>query len=129
DTPSYEQAFLTIDTGSFQAELNRFKGTKSFFEKNEKEKMKDGLLQQLKPFVKQYIEAHEQIMTVDYEEQWHALLKWAHNHAIDDNDIYISNSFSMMRETTYMAILQQNYTILDTIHNAIQIKTCGSMSS
>src|SRR5690625_7680615 len=50
DTPAYEQAFLTIDTGSFQAELNRFKGTKSFFEKNEKEKMKDGLLKQLKPF-------------------------------------------------------------------------------
>src|SRR5690625_7337978 len=76
DTPAYEQAFLTIDTGSFQAELNRFKGTKSFFEKNEKEKMKDGLLKQLKPFVKQYIETHEQKMTVYYEEQWSALIEW-----------------------------------------------------
>ena len=122
DTPAYEQAFLTIDTGHFQSELNRFKGTKSFFEKNEKEKMKDGLLQQLKPFVNRYIDTHEKIMIVAYEEQWHTLFKWAQNHAIDDIESYISNSFSMMRETPDMAVLQQKYVILDTIHNAIQIK-------
>src|SRR5699024_271117 len=40
-TPDYEQAFLNIDYSKFEHALKTFKNTKSFFEKNEREKMKD----------------------------------------------------------------------------------------
>src|SRR5690625_5885460 len=40
-TPDYEQAFLDIDYSKVDHALKTFKNTKSFFEKNEREKMKD----------------------------------------------------------------------------------------
>src|SRR5690625_5638702 len=41
DTPSYEQAFLTMDLKEFNQALNLFKGTKAFFVKGERETMQE----------------------------------------------------------------------------------------
>src|SRR5699024_2682756 len=40
-TPEYNQAFLDIDYTIFDQALKTFKNTKSFFEKNQREEMKD----------------------------------------------------------------------------------------
>src|SRR5690625_7764686 len=60
-TPDYEQAFLNIDYSKFDHALKTFKNTKSFFEKNEREKMKDMFYEILDDESKIYLDENEVI--------------------------------------------------------------------
>ncbi|MFB4169128.1 dynamin family protein [Virgibacillus sp. JSM 102003] len=73
-TPVYYQAFAELDVQTFHKELKRFNGTKAFFVKNEKEKMKEEIFNRLSPFAKKYIEESHQRMSDVYTEQWNVIL-------------------------------------------------------
>lgn len=122
DTPTYKQAFATIETEQFKFILNSFKGTKSFFERNEKEKMKESLFNALKPYMQKYINRHEDIMTDVYVNQWHTLFNRAQEHAAKDIEVYISNNLAMMNDTPDIDVLNQRLAKLDIIYDKIQTK-------
>lgn len=56
DPLEFSPAFEGTDESSFKHELSIFKNPKSFFEKNEKQKMSDSLHETLKPLAKAYVE-------------------------------------------------------------------------
>ena len=62
DTPNYEQAFSNIDLSIFNQALKIFKNTRSFFEQNEREKMKEKFYEILQPEAKQYIDEQRKVM-------------------------------------------------------------------
>src|SRR5699024_12187171 len=69
-TPEYEQAFTNVNVNLFTSALKVFKNTKSFFEQNEREKMKDQFYDILQPLAKDYLLIQKEIMENTYREQW-----------------------------------------------------------
>ncbi|OZU90196.1 hypothetical protein CIL03_03370 [Virgibacillus indicus] len=115
ETPSYTEAFRSIDTKQFEKVLATFKGTKAFFEKNEKEIMKDNLYSELKPLAKQYIEKNKSIMSDSYLEQWSILRNELKSSAIHSLETHVNNALKMISSSVDMAILKENYTVLEDI--------------
>src|SRR5699024_284127 len=69
DTPDYIQAFETINMAIFQDALNVFKNLRSFFEQNERERMKDKFYETLEPEIHRYLEEQRGLMEQVYYEQ------------------------------------------------------------
>ncbi len=74
DTPNYEQAFTNIDLSIFNQALKIFKNTRTFFEQNEREKMKEKFYEILQPKAKQYLDEQQKVMEASYNEQWLTLV-------------------------------------------------------
>jgi predicted GTPase len=55
DTPTFESAFENVSEKSFNEALSLYKNPKSFFEKNEKQKMVEELTKVLEPLTKEYL--------------------------------------------------------------------------
>ncbi|MDC3416274.1 dynamin family protein [Aquibacillus salsiterrae] len=88
DTPTFSQAFDRIDLNQFDRSLTIFKNTKSFFEKNEKEKMKESLLEQLTPFIEAYLEGNKTVLSEHYREKWKTLVEQTKQQAIKSTKQY-----------------------------------------
>ncbi|WP_226034832.1 dynamin family protein [Aquibacillus saliphilus] len=73
ETPIFESAFLNLDTSVFYKALAIFKNTKSFFEKNEKEAMKDEIFNILSPYVQSYLSSQKEKIILTYKQQWERL--------------------------------------------------------
>ncbi len=69
-TPTYEQAFTTSDRDIYADVLKTFKNTKSFFEQNERETMKDMFYDIMQPEAKQYLDDNKQLMREHYQSEW-----------------------------------------------------------
>lgn len=69
-TPEIQEPFKHVKSGYFDQELNLFKNTKSFFEQNEKEKMKEALQVKIKPLLEEYINAQKEDLVEYYLPQW-----------------------------------------------------------
>src|SRR5690625_2975563 len=69
-TPSYEQAFTTLNRNIYADVLKTFKNTKSFFEQNERETMKDMFYDIMQPEAKQYLDDNKQTMREHYQSEW-----------------------------------------------------------
>ncbi|MGY0691684.1 dynamin family protein [Virgibacillus sp. FSP13] len=104
-TPEYQQAFTGLDQQVFQKSLTLFKGTKAFFEKNEKERMKEEIYQTLVPFAQQYIDENKEKMVETYRKQWDQVIKSVQQKTRKNIDMYIDNSLSMLTETVDMEFL------------------------
>src|SRR5690625_2872996 len=70
NTPEYKQAFMNLYITIFSRALKVFKNTRSFFEQNERDKMKDLFYETLQPLAKEYLELQKQVMQHAYETQW-----------------------------------------------------------
>lgn len=73
ETPTYEKDF-PLDLKAFQKVLSGFKGTKAFFERNEKETMKEQLYEKIELIAADYINKNKQVMLNGYEAQWSDLV-------------------------------------------------------
>ncbi|WP_106497509.1 dynamin family protein [Lentibacillus sp. Marseille-P4043] len=104
-TPEYQQAFTELDQHIFQKSLALFKSTKAFFEKNEKEQMKEEMYQTLAPFAQQYIDENKGIMVESYRKQWDHVIKTVQQKTCKNIDMYVDNSLSMLTETVDMELL------------------------
>ncbi|MBM7572148.1 dynamin family protein [Aquibacillus albus] len=65
-TPGFKTAFDHLDLSIFNSALNQFKNTRAFFEKNEKEEMKEVILEQIKPLVSDYLQENQQMLKEHY---------------------------------------------------------------
>lgn len=73
-TPEYTKGLQIRDLKAFDKALSTFKGTKAFFEKNEKEKMKEMLYDIIDTYAKSYIDENKQMMAESYSDQWQQLV-------------------------------------------------------
>ena len=70
ESPTFTEAFQTIDKRSFSRALRLFKSTRAFFEQRESERMKEAIYEILAPNVEQYINEQQQVMSDFYENVW-----------------------------------------------------------
>ncbi|RYG71829.1 hypothetical protein EU245_12780 [Lentibacillus lipolyticus] len=98
ETPLYEQAFQNLGAQTFQRELKLFKGTKAFFAKNEKEVMKEALLERLYPYAKEYLDYYQQRMEETYLNQWNAVIQDMQTMIRQHVDSYIDRQTAMLTE-------------------------------
>ncbi|WP_245183497.1 dynamin family protein [Lentibacillus salicampi] len=97
-TPEYEQAFLNLDTQTFDKALKQFNGTKAFFAKNEKESMKENLLKCLYPFATDYIAENQEKMRVSYSRQWNGMMDTIKSFIVQHAENYIDNQLQMISD-------------------------------
>ncbi|GGB31311.1 GTPase [Lentibacillus populi] len=105
-TPEHEQAFTELDTGIFQKILGRFRGTKAFFVKNEKEKMKEELYQTLTPYAEDYMIENKEKMMSSYQKQWNDMMKQVQQDTLETIDKYIDDALSMLSEMIDIDLLK-----------------------
>ena len=107
-TPEYKKAFRNLELDLFNNILSIFKGTKAFFEKNEKELMKEAIFDQLQPYVKQYLEENKQLMVGSYKNQWQEMIEKVKMDANQNVEKHISSYLEMIATPVDMgAILQR----------------------
>ncbi|MFD1360488.1 dynamin family protein [Lentibacillus salinarum] len=115
-TPNYEQAFIQLDSGTFDQELKQFNGTKAFFAKNEKEKMKEGLFNRLYPFAKEYIAANEEKMRASYLQQWYDIIDHVKQFIKQQIESYIANQLQMINDQSVDSeTLNEKHEVLTSI--------------
>ncbi|MGM8366546.1 dynamin family protein [Virgibacillus sp. W0181] len=119
DTPAYDQAFANININKFDKIVKAFKGTKSFFEKNEKEVMKDNIYESLSPEIKQYIQTNKELMEQEYIHQWNDITDSLKEAITNNITSYIKNNISMITDQMDIQELkekqQQLHSILERI--------------
>ncbi|WP_429340168.1 dynamin family protein [Ornithinibacillus bavariensis] len=98
-TPEYHQALQKIDLSIFQSAFSLFKGTKAFFEKNEKEKMKDSLYELLAPFIEEYVRDVQVYMVNDYGKQWSSLVERMKAEFMKEINDYIASNTAFVDNT------------------------------
>ncbi|KKE77964.1 hypothetical protein DTX80_15240 [Bacilli bacterium] len=113
-TPDYKGAFTDIDLGLFNKAISSFKGTKAFFEKNEKEQMKEAIFDQLSPLAKNYIEENKQVMFAGFMPQWEELVEKMKQQAISTNDLQVKNYEDMMSTEVNISELKEKQKIMET---------------
>src|SRR5690625_7777550 len=66
---------MALDVNEFTKIIKLFKNKRSFFENNEREKMKEKFYEILKPFANQYITKAKKIMDQQYELQFEEIME------------------------------------------------------
>lgn len=106
ETPSYEQAFTQIDNDVFTPALRLFRGTKAFFEQNEREKMKEAFYDILKTFAEKYISENENIMSEHYDGQITELTDLTKDKILADIEMIIDNQLTLLTDAIELDVLQ-----------------------
>ena len=114
-TPNYEQAFTIIDYSIFSHVLKIFKNTRSFFEQNEREKMKEAFYDTLKPEAKQYLDTQKEIMDSVYIAQWNDALQNIKTRIESEIDQMIEQHIKVVTDTVNLAQLKEKHEILTAI--------------
>ena len=119
DTPEYEQAFIDIDLKRFDNALKIFKNTKSFFEQNEREKMKEKFYEILRPLANNYLQLQKQMMENVYEEQWTSEVIEVKKRVESEVDSIIDQHIKLLTETIDVEALQLKFEKIDHLVNTI----------
>ncbi|MFZ3577747.1 dynamin family protein [Virgibacillus sp. DJP39] len=98
-TPNFTQAFTSVEVSMFSKVLSSFKGTKSFFEKNEKQEMKEEIFTVLKPFAKVYLDENKQVMDTAYVDQWNYTMEHVKAAYIQSIDVYVNGLIEVLSDT------------------------------
>lgn len=114
-TPEYKQAFDQLDRSVFHKALKMFKGTKAFFEKNEKEEMKEAIYEILEPFISEYLDENKGIMTERYIDQWQQTMSTLQTEAKEIIGNHIQNYEEMMANQVDIAVLEEKQRTITTI--------------
>lgn len=124
ETPEYEKAFRSLEIDLFNKALSIFKGTKAFFEKNEKELMKETIFDQLQPFAKQYLEKNRLVMVEVYKNQWQEMTERVKIDAIQSVEKHIDSYLEMIATPVDMKALLQKQEKLKAViskHNRKEV--------
>ncbi|WP_010095654.1 dynamin family protein [Ornithinibacillus scapharcae] len=106
-TPEYKQPLQQLDIQIFQKAFSLFKGTKSFFEKNEKEKVKEEIYRILLPEIHHHIQQLQQEMINAYDTQWNKLFEQMGIFLQSKIEEYVNNSLAVLDDTIDINVLEQ----------------------
>ncbi|WP_404452752.1 dynamin family protein [Virgibacillus necropolis] len=98
-SPDFNQAFVELNISIFSKALSAYKGTKSFFEKNEKEQMKEAIYAILHPYAGEYIESNKIIMDDGYVEQWNQIMRQTKKVYMQSIESYIDGLLRILSDT------------------------------
>jgi len=115
ETPNFDMAFKEMNVDVFETDLAIFKGTKSFFVKNEKDIMKEAIYQTLVPYIKDYIVDAESSMNQSYSAQWQKGMEDRKNGMRTEVSSFVDNSLEIMGTATNVNELKRRYTEMSTI--------------
>lgn len=96
DTPEFIQPLQDMDLSVFQKAYALFKGTKSFFEKNEKEKVKESIYEILQPEIQSYLIQTEEIMIEAYGKQWKTIVATITEEINSEVNQYVQSSMAIL---------------------------------
>nr|WP_281349746.1 dynamin family protein [Ornithinibacillus caprae] len=116
-TPEYDQALTNVDMNLFSKALSMFKGTKAFFERNEKENMKEEIFTILLPKVRTYLQKIETIMGRVYTEQWQKEVEQHNKRIITEIMGYIDEHLALMTDHVDLDLLKEKQDTLYAILN------------
>lgn len=119
-TPEYIQPLQDLDISLFKQAFSYFKGTKSFFEKNDKEKMKDVMYQIIEPEIQRFTEQTKLIMSDAYSQQWESLVNQNIQDIQHEIKQYVLNSLAVLEDPIDMNILDNKENELKQIMKNIQ---------
>ncbi|WP_339227887.1 dynamin family protein [Oceanobacillus sp. FSL K6-2867] len=114
-TPSFEKGLTNIDLSHFNPVFSKYKGTKAFFEKNEKEFMKEQMYVIIKPCAQQYIDTNHSFMESSYQKQLESLIQTIRVHAEQNIHLQVDNYLKMLQSTAEMPNLLEKQKQLNSI--------------
>ena len=117
ETPEYDKAFQQVDLTEFDKAISLFKGTKAFFEKNEKERMKEAIYDRLQPFAKQYVENNSKIMNESYRIQWDEIANIVKSNITQYVEKHMDDYLEMLSSPVDMTTLVNKQGKLEAILN------------
>ncbi|RLL45433.1 hypothetical protein D8M04_11315 [Oceanobacillus piezotolerans] len=121
-TPDVARAFDKLDFSIFDKAVVTFKGTKSFFEKNEKEKTKELFFEALKPLAKEYIETNRVHFTSEYGEAWESLVTGLKGFSANAINKLVANNIEMMGTNLDKGALLEKQTMIRSIIRELGIE-------
>lgn len=107
ETPIFEKGLTNMDPNQFDPVFSKYKGTKAFFEKNEKEFMKEQMYAIMEPCAKQYMDANNSFMQSAYQKQWDSLVQRICEQAEQNTRLQVENYLNMLQSTVDMHVLLQ----------------------
>ncbi len=119
DTPEYEQAFNRIDMKLFTDAFKVFKNTRSFFEQNEREKMKDKFYETLQPLAKEYLDLQKYTMEDKYESQWDQETDILKERIESEINSIIDQHIKVLKEVVDVNMLKSKYNQLEAMLSVI----------
>lgn len=120
ETPEYKQAFMDIDMNIFTNTIKMFKNTRSFFEQNEREKMKESFYDLLQPLAKDYLEQQKQIMENAYQAQWDNEVKMLKQRIELELDSIIDQNIKVLTDVVDVKELENKYKNIKILINSVQ---------
>lgn len=118
ETASYEEAFQTIDYELFNKALKVFRNLKSFFEKNERENMKELFFESLQPEAATYIKQNEALMKQHYEIEWKNGVELMKTTVLSELHDYADNQLRIINDDIDIDLLEkQRQTVKDKLKN------------
>ncbi len=120
ETPEYKQAFTDIDMNIFNQALKIFKNTRSFFEQNEREKMKDAFYESLQPLAKEYLELQQKIMENAYQTQWVNEVNTLKQRIELELDSILDQNINVLTDVVDVKELEVKHKHIDSLLNSLQ---------
>src|SRR5690625_3455168 len=115
ETPAYQKAFPSIDLKAFGKILSKFKGTKAFFERNEKEIMKEQLYEKIELLSGDYINQNKLIMQNGYNKQWTNLVADMQAKIKENADSHVGHYAEMLSQPIDLYIVREKEKVLKDI--------------
>lgn len=120
ETPEYRQAFTDIDMNIFNQALKIFKNTRSFFEQNEREKMKVAFYDLLQPLAKNYLVMQQEVMENDYQVQWYEEVNMLKQRIEIALDSILDQNIKVLTDVIDVKELKVKYKNIDSLLNSLQ---------
>jgi predicted GTPase len=115
ETPQFDIALKNLTPETFAKALSMFKNAKSFFEKNEKQKMSAEIEKILHEPVKEYLSHHQKQMESYYLQEFRAFVEEIKSQLTQDIRLYFEGVQAALSEKIDMEMLQSAHRDLDQI--------------
>ncbi|SDJ69861.1 dynamin family protein [Sediminibacillus albus] len=99
-SPNIVSAFAALDMSVFHPALNLYKNPKAFFEKNEKEEMKNRLLEILTPLISEYLTENHTMLHDFYKQEWEEQVRKMQTHQLSAISQYYEGIQHTLSEQT-----------------------------
>ncbi|MBH8609244.1 dynamin family protein [Thermoactinomyces sp. CICC 10521] len=88
-SPDFPEPLAELSLASFKKAISCFKNAKTFFEKNEKEKMREEMEQVLEPAIAAFLDEQKRLLTGYYLEEWQKKeAEWKEKAILDAENYY-----------------------------------------
>lgn len=121
-TPAYNQAFIDSELSIYDEALKIFKNTKSFFEQNDREVMKEAFYKVMQQEAKQYLDANKQLMETHYQNEWQEKVQNMKTLMINEVEQLITHQINMMTDAVDLDNLQEKSTFMHELLEKVNQK-------